>query len=105
MYISLNTNAVIDVLLEDTYASWTVEEARALAEYYEQLEEDTGEPIVLDVVAIRCEWSCDTLEGVVNDYDIHEVGTIETREEQLDWLRKQTEVIELKNDVILYVQF
>lgn len=105
MYISLNTNEIIDALLADTNASWTVEEARALAEYYEELEECTGTPIALDVTAIRCDWACDTLVGVVNDYDIHEVGNIETREEQLDWLRDQTQVIELKNDVILYVQF
>ena len=105
MHISLSTNEAIEALLADTNASWTVKEARALVEYYEELEEATGEPIALDVVAIRCEWACDTLVGVVNDYDIHEVGNIETREEQLDWLRDQTQVIELKNDVILYIQF
>lgn len=105
MYITVNTNEVIDRLLEDTEATWTVEEARALVEYYEELEDDLGEPIALNVVAIRCDWACDTLEGVVNDYDIHEVGNIETREEQLNWLRDQTQVIELKNDVILYIQF
>ena len=105
MYITLSTNEIIDRLLEDTNASWTYEAARALAVYYEELEEDTGEPIVLDVVAIRCDWVCDTLVGVVNDYDIHEEGSIETREEQLKWLRKQTQVIELKDDVVLYIQF
>jgi hypothetical protein len=31
--------------------------AYALAEYYEQYEEETGEEIELDVIAIRCDWS------------------------------------------------
>ena len=105
MYITINTNEAIDRLLEDTNASWTVEQALALVEYYEELDEFSRTPIEIDVVTIRCDWACDTLRGVVNDYDIHEVGNIETREEQLDWLRDQTQVIELKNDVILYMQF
>ena len=86
-------------------ALWSVEATRALVEYYEELEQEVlGESKALDI-AIHADWVFDTLRGVVNDYDIHEVGHIETREEQLDWLRDQTQVIELKNDVILYVQF
>ena len=105
MIKTLSTNEVIEELMSDTNANWTSEEARALTAYYEELEDSLGKPIVLDVVAIRCDWVCDTLVGVVNDYDIHEEGSIETREEQLDWLRKQTQVIELSKECVLYVQF
>ena len=105
MYISLSTNEVIDALLEDTHASWTVEEARALTEYYEQLEEDLGEPIALDIVAIRCEWACNTLEGIIEDYNILDEIQLETKDEQLEWLQDNTQVIQLSNNTVLYVQF
>ena len=47
----------INMLLADEYANWTVDQAQALLEYYEQYSEDTGEDLELDTVAIRCEWS------------------------------------------------
>ena len=56
MKTSLNTYEVADILLADEFADWSRQEAFALAEYYEQLEEDLDEEIELDVVAIRCEW-------------------------------------------------
>lgn len=105
MHISLNTNAVIDALLEDTYASWTVEEARALAEYYEELEECTGTPIALDVTAIRCDWIVNHINDVMEDYSdviaYHRGDSVEC----IDWLRDQTQVIELENEMLLYIQF
>jgi len=105
MYISLNTTEAIDALLADTYAAWTVEEARALVEYYEELEEATGEPIESDVVAIRCDWSCDTLEGIIEDYNILDEMQLETKEEQIQWLQDNTQVIELADNKVLYMQF
>ena len=105
MYISLNTNEAIEALLADTNASWTVEEARALVEYYEELEEATGEPIESDVVAIRCDWSCDTLEGIIEDYNILDEMQLETKEEQIQWLQDNTQVIELASNKVLYMQF
>lgn len=54
---SMSSGEVADALLRDDNASWTYAGARALAEYMEELEEDTGEEIELDVVALRCDYS------------------------------------------------
>ena len=47
----------IRMLLADEYANWTVDQAEALLEYYDQYSEDLEEDMELDTVAIRCEWS------------------------------------------------
>ena len=44
-------------LMNDTHAAWTRAGAFALAEYFEQLEEDLGESIEFCAVAIRCDFS------------------------------------------------
>lgn len=54
---TLTTGQVADLLLKDENARWSYEAARALAEHYEELEQDSGEEMELDVVAIRCEWT------------------------------------------------
>lgn len=62
MKTTLTTRQAIDTLLQDQYAGWTYEEAEALILYYEEFEEDTGEEIELDAVAVRCDWSSETEE-------------------------------------------
>ena len=52
-----NESEGIKLLLSDEYANWTYDQAQALLEYYEQYSEDTGEDLVLDLVAIRSEWA------------------------------------------------
>ena len=65
---TINTYQAVDALLQDDNASWSIEWAKALVEYLEELEEDLGEEIELDVVAIRCDYSEMTLEEVLNNY-------------------------------------
>ena len=56
-------------LLQDDNAAWTRAGAFALAELLEQYEEETGEEIELDVVAIRCDFSeYSSLEDWISDY-------------------------------------
>ena len=72
----INTNQAVEALLQDEYASWSIEGAKALVEYWakgliehmEEIEEDTGEEIELDIVAIRCHYSEMTLEEVLDNY-------------------------------------
>jgi len=54
---TLNTNQVADALRADINAGWSYYGAKALAEYLENLSEDIGEDIELDIVAIRCDYS------------------------------------------------
>jgi hypothetical protein len=57
MKLTLSTYAVANLLMSDGNANWSRLGAFALAEYLEEMEEDTGEEMELDVVAIRCDFS------------------------------------------------
>lgn len=68
---TLTTNQVAHLLLKDDNARWSYEGAFALAEHYEEMEQDSGEEIELDVVAIRCEWTeYKTAHEIAEAYDI-----------------------------------
>lgn len=58
MYTNINfcqfTDAFRDHNRQDQFS---YEALQALYQYYQQLENDTGEPIELDVIAICCEWA------------------------------------------------
>jgi len=69
MKTTLSTSDIAHALKSDENAAWSWNGARALAEYLEQLEEDTGEEMELDVCAIRCDFSeYDSLEAWAAEY-------------------------------------
>jgi len=83
----------IDSLTSDEYASFTYSGASALYDYLTDLEEDIGEDIQFDRIAIRCDYSeYKTLDEILNQYD-----NINT----LDELRDHTTVIEFDNGFII----
>lgn len=43
---------------------------RVLFDFFEQWEEETGQPVELDVIAICCEWNESTWEEIAEDYRI-----------------------------------
>jgi predicted ArsR family transcriptional regulator len=47
---------------------------KALFEYLEQLEQDTGEELELDVIALCCDYSEDTPEAIAANYKIEIEG-------------------------------
>jgi hypothetical protein len=66
---TLTTYEVAKALANDKDAMWTRSGAFALAEYLEQLEEDIGEEIELDVIALRCEYTeYESLEDFATDH-------------------------------------
>ena len=102
MYETLNIHRVAYLLCMDEYASWTHQQATAIAEYYEELENEIEEGIEFDQVAIRCEWAgynsaCKAAEEYSVKFE-DEVAAIE-------WLREQTVVIECKDKAIVLQQF
>ena len=106
MFTTVTRTMAVEVLMSDTYANWTYGEASALFDWYEELEEDTGEPIAFDYVAIRCEWSSGHLDEVLANYShLNEDVVFDTMEDKIDWLQDFTQVIVLKNDNILYINF
>ena len=69
----------------------------ALFDYFEQLEDDLGEQIEFDPIAICCEWSeYDNLEEIKEDYDC-----INTEDDLYD----HTQVIPLDNGGYIIQQF
>ncbi len=107
MFTTVTRTMAIEVLRADTYANWTYDEASALFDWYEELEEAIDEPIAFDYVAIRCEWSSGHIDEVLDYYysNLNKDVVFDTTEDKLEWLQSFTQVIVLKNDNILYITF
>lgn len=86
-----------------------------LFDYFESYEDDTGEQIELDVIAICCEYSESTINECLDYYDIVDAEDKEDFEslsdyEKLsiiqDWLAKHTSVMGTTDQcTIIYQQF
>lgn len=77
--------------------NFSYEGLKALFEYFENYEEETGEEIELDVVAIACDWTeYESLEEIKENY-----SCIETLED----LYNYTSVIEVDNGNIIIMDF
>ena len=73
----------------------------AMADWLEQYEEEIGEELELDPIAIRCEYRAITLDEAVSDYQIP--PHLDDDEDVLEWLNDRTTVIEtgIKNTYII----
>jgi hypothetical protein len=114
---TLNTYEIAYRLFRDENAGWSYNGAKALAEHLEQLEQDCGEEMEFDRVAIRCDYSeypsalvaareygfdgsADLYDSDDQERDAEEVSE-ETEEMALDWLQDRTEVIGFDGGVII----
>jgi hypothetical protein len=67
---SINESEFVNQIVQDEYNAMSYRGARALFNWLEELEANTGEEIEFDKVAIRCEFSeYDNIEAVMDDYD------------------------------------
>ena len=105
MRITLNTYDIAGYLMQDTNAKWSRPGAYALADYLQEIENDTGEEMDLDVVAIRCDYAEYTTAAEAaceygwapepDEYD-------EANESAaLSWLSDRTSVITFDSGVII----
>lgn len=108
MYQTLTTAQAADLLCADQYASWSYAGARALVEYIESIEDDTGEDIEFEECDIRCRWSeyasafeAATEYGYVPDTDPDDDdGDKEAK--ALDWLQKNgSDVVSFSGGVVV----
>ena len=84
-------------LLDDEYANWSYSGASALFEYLTELEEDTGEQIEFDRVALRCDFSeYDNLEDVLSQYD--NINTLEDLQDNTTVIEVKTKGIRFNNE-------
>lgn len=71
IFLSLSTEAGIDLLLADGCAKWSPSCARLVMEHLEFITDETGDPIEFDRVAIRCEYfEYPSIEDAASDYDM-----------------------------------
>lgn len=79
---------------------------RALFDHLERLEEDTGEQMELDVIALCCEYT--EYANVIEAYNEYmDITTLDQdngdlgASKALEWLQERTQVIEFKGGVII----
>jgi hypothetical protein len=102
MKITLDTHSAVNTLLECTNSGFSRNGARALVEHLEQLEQELGHEIELDVVAIRCDYSeFSTAIEAAGEYGWTRDDEDYTEEGALEWLREHTEVVEFAGGVIV----
>jgi hypothetical protein len=104
----LNTYDIANELLADENADWSRAGAFALAEYLEDLEEDSWVDMELDVVAIRCEFNeySTALEAALEYLSMDEIvqrrDAIDNLEgSALEYLHENTMVYEFDGGVIV----
>jgi hypothetical protein len=112
MKTTLTTWQIADALKRDDNAGWSYEGSKAIAEYLDQLDQETGEDTELDIVAIRCDWSeYDSPENAAEEFgwgkdDQREGEDLEEYNdrmegEALEWLQDRTQVIEFNGGIII----
>lgn len=81
MYKSISEFDFVDAFAKsDRDENFSYEGKKALFEYLEQYEEDTGEKIELDIIALCCEYSeYKNLEELQKDYDIESMEELEEK--------------------------
>lgn len=105
MYQNISINEAIVQLIGDEYAKWSRSGAEALIKYLEDLEDDIGNPIEFDRVALRCDFSeyKSVLEGA-EDYDFipsDDEDEDEIEAAALKYLEYRTTVIQFEGGVII----
>jgi len=96
----LSTSEAADLLAADDNAGWSYAGARALVEYLENLEDDTGEEIEFDRVALRCDFSeYESAREAAEEYGWEPDEDAE--EAALEWLNDRTTVITFGGGVIV----
>jgi hypothetical protein len=102
MIETLTTYQIADRLLRDSNANWSRSGARALAEYLQSIEDDTGEQMEFDACAIRCDWTeypsaVEAHNTITQGHDL----TKDDEETALERMREIGEVIEFDGGVII----
>jgi hypothetical protein len=92
----------------DRKENFSYEGLNALFDYLESYEEETGQEIELDVIALCCDYTEDTVKGIAEAYGL-ELPEDETEEEHrqavFDYLTDHTSVVGDTADGFVYLSF
>jgi hypothetical protein len=78
---------------------------QVLFDYFEELEEDIGEEMEMDVIAICCDFGEYDLEDLQREYGDHEGEQWEELEDAIEWLEERTTVIATDDDTVIVQAF
>ncbi len=98
---TLTTEQAADLLVADKDAGWSYAGAFALVEYMESIEDDTGEEIEFDRVALRCNFSEYESAREAAEECGFEPDEDADEEAALKWLTDRTTVITFNGGVIV----
>ena len=104
MFQSVNFSAFCDSFRNlDRQDQFTYAGKRVLFDYLEQYEEDTGESIELDVIALCCGYVESTVDEIIRDYNLD----ADTTEGQvITWLQDNTSLCGVTDSgAIVFAQF
>ena len=75
-------------------------------DYIEDYEQDTGEQVELDPIAICCEWAEDSPENIADQYGIEVEDPEDLEQEVIDHLEYHTQYAgKTSSGTLVYVQF
>ena len=97
MKTTVNQSEFIDAFHRyNRYDQFGYDALCSLFDYLEQIEEDTGEEVELDVIALCCDYSVDTVQDIASNYniDIDGLDDDEAREAVLEYLQDNTTVVD-----------
>lgn len=96
---TLSTERAVQLLLNDENANWTIQGAIALIEYLESIEDDIGETIEFDPIAIRCDYS--EYQSAIEALSDYTSETVEDDDAALEHLQNETAVIQFNSGIII----
>ena len=106
MKTTVNQSEFIDAFHSyDRYDQFGYDALVSLFDYMEQIEDDCGEEMELDVIALCCDYSVDSVADIASNYDIDiaDMDDDEAREAVLEYLHENTTVVDEDcNGQILY---
>jgi hypothetical protein len=108
MKTTVNFSEFRDSFQEIRPDNFSYEGLRHLFSWLEQYEEDTGEEVELDVIAICCDFSEDTFQNIADqyDFDLSQYETDEEKQEAVaDYLSDQGVYVGEAGECIIYRNF
>ena len=102
MYQTINFSAFCDAFRShDRSGQFTYNGKKALFDYLEDLEEQIGQRIELDVIALCCDYVEATFDEIREAYSLEDM----TDEEVGEFISENTIYVGLVDDCILYANF
>lgn len=109
MKITVTENMFVDAFADYGRAENFSREARELLfQYFEEIEDGSGEEMELDPIAVCCDYSEDSWEDIAANYDI-DLSDAEDEDEKIDlvreYLENNTSIVGETSDGFVYASF